>query len=158
MYCYNIYIHAFQLVFNFYSRYTCLSRFIPHKQRTRDDKHLVTDPPSDHGGIKLPTGSTVNSLLPNSQTTVLSSAGYYHECLNLIYLFIICLHLLFVRNVLVSGNYDLIRFIVFSVLDWENAAEWKIRYPAFVSCFWSPQRKTNLHGQINRCDSCWLHF
>lgn len=118
VYCY-IYIHAFQLVFNLYSRYTCLSRFIPHKQRTRDDEHLVTDPPSDHGGIKLPTGRNVNSLLSNSQTTVLSSAGYYRECLNLIYLFRICLHLLFVRNVLVSGNYDLIRFVISVFLTWK---------------------------------------
>lgn len=117
--CYNIYTHAFELVFNLYSRYTCLSRFIPHKQRTRDDKHLVTDPPSDHGGIKLPTGSTVNSLLSNSQTTVSSPAGFCHGCLNLNYPFGICPHLLFVRNVLISGNYNLIRFVISVFLTWK---------------------------------------
>lgn len=144
VYCYNIYIHAFQLVFNLYSRYTCLSRFTPHKQRTTDDKHLVTDPPSDHGGIKLPTGCTVNSLLSNSQTTVLSSAGYYHECLNLICLFSICLHLPSVRNVLVSGKLWLDQVCHFSVLDLENAAEWKIRLSCFCQLLLKPPEENKI--------------
>lgn len=43
---------------------------------------------------------------------VLSSAGYNHECLNLIYPFRISRHLLFVRHVLVSGHSGFIRFVI----------------------------------------------
>lgn len=141
---------AFPLVFNLYNRYTCLSRFIPRQRQTRADEQLVTDPPSGHRGIKLPTGSTVNSLPSNSQSTVLSSAGYDHECLNLIYPFRTSRHLLFVRHVLVLGHSDFIRFVILVFLTCKRREDKIILLLSAASE--APQRKTNLHGQINRRD------
>lgn len=96
------------------------------------------------GGIKLPTGCTVNSLLSNSQTTVLSSAGYYHECLNLICLFSICLHLLFCEKRPCFRKLWLDQVCHFSVLDLENAAEWKIRLSCFCQLLLKPPEENKI--------------
>lgn len=102
------------------------------------------------GGIRLPTGSTVNSLPSNSQSAVLSSAGHDHECLNLIYPFRISRHLLFARRVLVSGRSDFIRFVILVFLTCKRRVDKIILLLSAASE--APQRKTNLHGQINRRD------